>query len=160
MMQADEAHLLARFDISDRLMEPINSVVSIKRYAKTILPLQMYEVFEKKSQLMKDDVDKQRIDSMDLVEAKEALVRKSGKLRKAQQHIRRLRNDLDKKSPAVEFKNEGDAIKAVKDVFQYLSSLKNVDAMRTLLCTAMEELHKNIFSNLCVLEQNDTDRPR
>ena len=29
MMQADEAHLFARFDISDRLMEPaINSVVS------------------------------------------------------------------------------------------------------------------------------------
>jgi hypothetical protein len=58
-----------------------------------------------------------------------------------QRPFRRLREYLEKKSPAIEFKNEGEAIKVVQDVFQYLSSLKNVDAMRTLLCTAMEQLH-------------------
>ena len=66
MMQPDEAHLLATCDISERMVEPINTVVSIKRYAKTILPPPMHEVFLKKSQLMKHDVRQSSLKPMSL----------------------------------------------------------------------------------------------
>jgi hypothetical protein len=83
----------------------------------------------------------QSINSMNENEAKRALERSNSQLRLSKQRVVRLKRHLAKKSPAVDFKDKGTAIKVVKAVFKYMSSLKATDAVATILRAMMEELH-------------------
>ena len=75
-------------------------------------------------------------------EAKKALTKTSKALKLSKQTVRRLQDHLNKRSPAEDFKNEGEAIKAVQEVFRYMGSVKGADATTTVLRAMMEELNK------------------